>query len=419
MKCDVAIVGAGLSGLAAAIHLQREGHDVRLFEKSDAPGGRVRTDRLDGFQLDRGFQVYLTGYPEARRMLDHTRLQLKAFEPGAMVRVGDHFERVADPLRLPRYAWETLTSNVGNLLDKARVGLMQLQATRRSLDDIMHAPEKSTIEELNEWGFSDRMIDRFFRPWLGGIFLERDLATSSRMMNFVFRMMATGKTVLPAAGIQSIPEQLASRLRTGTLSLDCGVAAVAPDRLKLEDGRTIWARAVILATQAPETARLLGRKRLDVGSRSVTCVYFGAHQSPVDGAWLVLNGDGNGAVNNLHVASEVSASYAPLGSSLISATVLGNPVISDRELVSAVRGQLRGWFGTVANRWTHLRTYRIRHAQPLQLTGFRDRAKRAPVRDGVFLAGDHLDTASINGALKSGRRTAAFVNRHLNDGKIP
>src|SRR4051812_29310481 len=192
---DAVIVGAGLSGLAAACELKEHDLSYQVLEASDAVGGRARTDLLAGFLLDRGFQVLLTSYPEAKRQLDYPSLQLGNFLPGALVRYQGRFHSVADPWRKPSTAFTTMAAPIGSLLDKLRIAQLRRFVTRTTLPEIMRSPETSTIAFLRDYGFSDAIVERFLRPFFGGIFLERQLETSSRMFQFVYRMFADGVAV--------------------------------------------------------------------------------------------------------------------------------------------------------------------------------------------------------------------------------
>jgi len=419
-ECDIAIVGAGLAGLACALHLQEAGIDAQVFEAADAPGGRVRTDRIDSFILDRGFQVLLEAYPECRRMLDYGELNLQRFEPGALIHLNGKVERVADPLRRPRHAVESLLSGIGTLGDKLRVLKLRRRALAGNFQSVFKRSETTALEALRQIGFSRGMIDSFFRPYLGGIFLGRDLETSSRMMDFVVRMMAKGNTSIPAEGIESIPRQLAARLRPGTLHLNQPAKKIEPGKITFSNRHTARARVVVVATDGTAASALSGGAIADPGARDVTCLYFAAPRTPVEGAWLVLDGDGKGPVNNLVVASQVSPSYAPHGTHLISATVLGDPGVSDIALVQAVRGQMFEWYGRAAKQWEFLRIYRIRHAQPMQGPGFcaRRKAAEASAAEGVVYCGDYLETASLHGALIAGRRAAGQCRKLLSSNVI-
>ena len=403
------VVGAGLAGLACARRLAAAGRPVQLLEASDDVGGRARTDDVGGFRLDRGFQVLLTAYPEARAQLDYGTLHLRSFYPGALVRSGGRFHRLADPFRRPLDAAASLHGPIGSVADKARVLRLRRRARAGSLAALFARPETSTMQALTDLDFSNPMVERFFQPFLGGIFLGRDLSTTSRMLDFVVRMMAEGDIALPAAGMGAIARQLATRLPDGSIRTGTAVAAVAGDGVTLEDGRRVPAGAVVVATEGVTAARLLGEEPPRAW-RSVTNLYFAAPRSPVRGPYLVLNGEATGPVNNLCVPSEVAEAYAPPGRSLISATVLGLPAESDQDLEAGVRDQLTGWFGRQTADWTHLRTYRIRQAQPDQSPPtLPPGARPSAVAPGVYLAGDQMETASINGALASGGRAAEAV----------
>ncbi len=406
---DVTIVGAGLSGLACALPLHQSGISVGILEASDGIGGRVRTDRMDGFLLDRGFQVFLTAYPEARHVLDYAALDFRPFYPGALVRFSGRFHRIGDPWRRPLDGIRSLFSPIGTFQDKVRTGRLRQQVRAGSLKDLFQRPETSTIDALHAAGFSEAMIDRFFRPFIGGVFLDKNLEISSRMFEFVFRMFSLGDTALPSNGMGAIPELLASRLPEGTVRTDARVVKVQEGGVRLESGEEIRSRAVVIATEGPETERLLGEKKRSV-IRGVTCLYFAFTEPPFTEPILFLDGDGKGPVINLCVPSQVAPSYAPPDMSLISATVLGCSEESDKNLESAVRSQLAEWFGEAVHDWRHLRTYRIRHALPMQVPPVLEPfSQTVQIHPWLFVCGDYRSVASIQWALVSGRRAADAV----------
>jgi len=412
---DVVIIGAGLAGLCCARELTRHGRNCLIVEASDRVGGRVRTNVVDGFRIDRGFQVLLTSYPEARAVLDLDALHLHEFLPGALVRYGGTFHELTDPWRRPFAALKSIASPIGSFADKLRVADFRGKVLRGPLGECFEAPETSTLADLQESGFSPAMIERFFRPFLGGIFLDPQLETSNRMLRFVFRMFSLGPATLPAQGMEAIPRQLADRLPPGTIRLQSPVSAIRADGVTLDSGEEIAARAVVIATEGPAAARLLQglptppspiREEVATSGQGVTCLSFAAARAPVQQPILVLNGEGTGPINNLCVPTAVAPSYGPGDRSLVSVTVLGaghEPARLEQE----VREQLVAWYGSAPREWRLLQIDNIPYALPRQAPPALARAERSiRWQSGVYVCGDHRDTASIQGAMVSGRRAA-------------
>jgi phytoene dehydrogenase-like protein len=391
---------------------------VRLFEASDEVGGRVRTDRQEGFLLDRGFQVLLTAYPECRRQLDYEALGLHSFFTGALVRLGGRFHTVADPFRRPVAGLLAALGPIGSFGDKLRVARLRQRLLATDLEAVFSRPERTTQSALEEEGFSSSMIERFFRPFLGGVFLERDLETSSRMFEFVFKMFSSGATALPVRGMQSIPRHLADGLPQTAIRTSARVVEVRERGIRLEAGDWVEGDAVVLA-MAPTPEQKLIPGLAEIEWRSTTCVYYSAPEPPVSRPILVLDGEGQGPVNNLCVPSQVSPAYAPEGRALVSATVIdpAQAEVPERDLDSAIRQQMEAWFGPVARRWELLRIYRIERALPSQVPPWLETPER-PVRIGgrLYACGDHRDNASIQGAMVSGRRAAEAVLEDLGPG---
>ena len=291
------------------------------------------------------------------------------------------------------------------LRDKLRIASFRRHTTRGELNDVYNRTEQPTIDLLRERGFSNVIIERFFRPFLGGVFLDSELQTSSRMCEFVFRMFSLGDAAVPAKGMGEIPRQLSRHLPDNVVRTNTRVESCEGRQVLLSSGEQLSARAIIIATEAP-VARHLLRDSHPADGRSVSCLYFAAPQSPVEEPILVLNGDGRGPINNLCVPSQVSPSYAPDGQSLVSVTVLG--CLADPQTrLDQVRSQLKDWFGPNVESWRHLKTYDIEYALPAQSPpALHPVAKSPRVRQGVFVCGDHCDTGSINGAMAAGRRAA-------------
>ncbi len=405
---DVLIVGGGLAGLACARELRAAGVGSLVLEAGDGVGGRVRTDVHEGFRLDRGFQVILEAYPECRRVLDYDALDLRPFFPGAEIWTGRGFTRFADPFRRPQDALQTLASSVGSVGDKLKIARLRKEVLAGPPESLLEGPGRSVLEDLQGVGFTPGMIQGFFRPFFGGVLLNPRLSDSSRIFRYIFRMFSEGNISVPARGMGEIPAQLARLLPEEAVRLRSRVAKVAPGRVFLEGGEELRGRAVVVATEGPEAARLL-EEVAKPSSKAVTCLYFEAPEPPVQGPMLVLDGEGKGPVNNLAVLSQVSPGYAPEGKHLVSVSCLGRSR-KEAELQAAVRTQMGGWFGPQVQEWRHLRTYRIAHAQPGQEPWILDPPERSVhLGPGLFVCGDHRETASLQGALHSGRRAAEAV----------
>ncbi|HEY2663593.1 MAG TPA: NAD(P)/FAD-dependent oxidoreductase, partial [Candidatus Binataceae bacterium] len=382
-----------------------------LLEGSDRVGGRVRSDLLDGFRLDHGFQVLLTAYPEVCRVLDLSSLRLSAFWPGTIVRTDRGFARITDPFRNPLSMIGALRSPIGTLGDKLRLARLRRRLRSTPLDEIWRSPQTTTADALKGFRFSPAIVDHLFRPLLGGVFLEPALETSSRALEFVMKMLAAGKAALPFDGMGSIPDQIAARLPDGSIRTQSPVASLVDGGVELDSGERIDSPAVVIATEGPEASRLLGEESTRQWN-AVRCLYFVADRPPIEDPLLVLNGTGRGPINNLCVPSQIAPSYSPAGKSLISVSVLGAGQSGDRNLLALVREQLGQWFGEAAAEWRHLRTYTISNALPSQSVADLEPVIRSTrLRCGLYLCGDHRDSVSIQGAMDSGRRAAESLLR--------
>ena len=411
MEQPIVIVGAGLAGLCCARRLRELDIPFTILEASDGVGGRVRTDLVEGFRLDRGFQIYLPSYPEGRRVLDYDTLDLKPFTRGALIRFNGRFHRVADPRAEFLTALKSFFGPVGTSRDKLRLASFSKEVSRREPET---ATDQPALDLLRVAGFSDAMIDRLFRPFLGGVFLESELRTSARFLRFVWRMFAAGPGAVPALGMQRIPEQIAATLPKDSIRLNAAVAAVEPGAVVLTSGRRLDARGVVVATDGPAANRLLGQDVPSPKMNGTVTLYYATAIPPTADPILVLNGDGRGPVNNLVVMSAASGAYAPAGQSLIAVSVIGMPDQSDDDSEEAVRNQLVEWYGNSVRYWRQLRSYRIPDALPDMSTGTLDPWRRpVRLRPGLYVCGDHRDQSSINGAMESGHRVAQTVGEDL------
>ena len=402
-QIDAVIIGAGLAGLACARRLQAAGRSFLICESADRVGGRVATDVCDGFRLDRGFQVLLTAYPEARRLLDYEALDLRRFYPGARVRHGGKWHLVADPFRHPIDGLCGAFNPIGSFSDKLRVGWSRLGG----FDFSHHAADLTSLQALRAEGFSASMIERFFRPFLSGVFLENQLATTVKKLEFVMRNFARGDTAIPALGMAEIPRQLAASLPASAVRLNTPVQEIRGNGVHLETGEIIIPQAVVIATDLGGANRLLGRENAPAAFNSAVCLYYSTPHAPVDEPILLLNGEGTGPINNLTVLSAVSPNYAPPGRHLISISVVNPEAAAALDLEEQVRRQLVDWFGTETQAWELLRIDRIKNAVPSQPTA---PEKPDRLRKGLYQCGDYCGIASIDTALVSGTAAAeAFL----------
>lgn len=353
--------------------------------------------------------------------LDYDLLHLKQFLPGAAIHVASGFHILSDPFRAPILAVRGLFGPIGNISDKIRVALLRLSLDSTPLDDVYKSNVSKPLDEhLSSLGFSTAFVSQFFRPFYQGIFLSTLQEQSAAMFSFVFKMFSSAPASLPAAGMAEVPRQMYQKLPESLVkvSLNSPVLRVSSGEVVLNDNQEtrLSAPVVIVATDGPQAARLLGGDIIS-SSRGSICLYFTKKgPAPLHKPILVLNGDpDDGPVNNMFFPSVVAPSYAPSGHTLISTTIVGDELLkSDEELEEAVRQQMSRWFGKEeVSEWIFLKSYRIPHSQTPQSPHF-SFDQNVSVGDGVFVCGDHRDTPTVNGAIHSGRRAATAALSYLN-----
>ena len=405
---DILIIGSGLAGLTAARLLKLAGRKVKILEASDAPGGRVRTDKVNGYLFDRGFQVLLTAYPEARNFLDYKALDLRSFSPGSIILSNSGIDEIGDPLREIGSLIRTLKSPVGSLPDKFRLLFLRLKLAAISIDEIFSKQETTTLQYLRNTGFSERIISNFFTPFMSGIYLEQKLETSSRMFEFVFKMFSEADTAIPAKGMGMISAQLSSGLSDEELIVNERVLSIDGNEVRTASGRNYKAENILIATAADCIPAPF--ERVPVEKKSVTCLYFSAEKAPYQKSLIALNANSNGLVNNIAVMSNVSADYAPEGKSLISVSLTDKHLLIEPEsLELKIKDELKFWYPDCTN-WEHLKTYSIPYALPDNRHVTNDiLSSLMRINDSTFICGDHLMNGSINAAMKSGRLAAEAI----------
>jgi phytoene dehydrogenase-like protein len=410
---DVLIIGGGVAGLTAAKVLKSVGKKIKIIEASDGLGGRVRTDVHEGYLLDRGFQVLLTAYPEAKRFLDYKALDLKAFDPGAIVLNEKGQTSIGDPLRQPSSLFQTLRSPVGSFSDKVKMLGLKLKLGSSQTEQIFERAEQTTMVYLRNKGFSERMIQQFFKPFMTGIFLEPNLQTSSRMFEFVFKMFSEDKTCLPSKGMGQITAQLAQGLVVHEIQLNQRVTRLENNTVYTTSGEQYSAKNVLIATDAAHLPAPYTRSQ--VLKKSVITLYFKADEAPFKIPIIALNASQNKLVNNIAVMSQISNTYAPEGKALICVSIIENEnqkLASHSDLAAKVIHELKFWYPN-ANNWQHLKTYMIDYALPKdEQVSYSLKPEQIRLDDHLFICGDHLLNGSINAAMKSGRLAAEAIINH-------
>jgi phytoene dehydrogenase-like protein len=412
MDCDVVIVGAGLAGLTCARELHRRGYDVRVLEAADRVGGRVTSERVDGFTLDRGFQVINPAYPALRDMVDVDALRLQPFLPGVAVRRDDGLELLADPRRAPGRLSATLRSGYlrrpAELAALARWAAPALGPVRR----LVGRDDATLADSLTAAGVDGRIRREVLEPFLAGVLGDHAGETSAAFVRLVLRSDVLGTPGLPVGGAIALPEQLAAGLPHVTTGVRVDeVAAVPGGHVVRAAGTEVRARAVVVAADPITAASLTGLPTPTM--RGLSTTWWSADVLVHPTSAVVVDGRRRGPVVNAAVVSRAAPSYAPAGTHLVEATCVLPPDAAAPD-PDAVRRQAGEILGADPRGWTELGRHDVRHALPTLLPPLRDRIRReVDLGDGRYVCGDHRDTPSQQGALVSGRRTARAVAARL------
>jgi hypothetical protein len=408
---DAIIIGAGISGLNAAKELYENGKSVLVLEKEDSIGGRIRTDALDGFQLDRGFQILLPGYEEAQEALDFHELDLRYFTPGVRILLNERWEELRDPLDAPWRALRGLFSPVGSFNDKLGMASLKLHSQKGTLRG---RAELTTEEYLKQVGFSPRIIKNFFLPFFQGVFLEERLTRSSEEFAFYFSHFANSGGALPSRGMESIPRQLSSSLPEDAIRTSAQVTSISEGRVTLTSGEILEAPHTILALDEWALRTLLPNTFPDeVGQRGTCCMYFTGEKRDALPPLIHLVPQSKNGITNIAPISSVAPEYAPPGESLFSVNiVLNGKEVKMPPTEAVIQEELRSLFGAPMEKISHVKTYMIPKALPSQVLALEP--QQLPT--GTFLAGDCAAQGSINGALQAGRLAAERILGGPNEG---
>ncbi|MFO8147123.1 MAG: NAD(P)/FAD-dependent oxidoreductase [Bacteroidota bacterium] len=403
------IVGAGVSGLIAARVLEDGGYSPVIIEATDRVGGRVKTDLVEGYQLDHGFQVLLTAYPAAKKYLDFEALELQQFLPGATIFNNGKAKTIGDPLRNISLLMPTLFSGIGTISDKLKILRLNMLLSKTSLSEIFEKEEKTTLQYLKDFGFSEEMIAQFFTPFFSGIFLESKLETSSRMFEFVYKMFGEGYATLPKTGIEAIPKQLKDNLNRTTFWFNTKVKSVEDSKIWLADGTELESHFTIIATEP--NALLSQFKNQKTKWKSCNTLYFETSTRTIEKPLIGLIANKDALINNIFFQGSLESGSVGK-QELLSVTVVKEHGLSDEALKIHVQKELKQYCGVDVSRF--IKQYFIPKALP-ELNGIQYELLPSETRlsKGVFLAGDTLLNGSLNAAMISGERAALSIIQSL------
>ena len=401
MRADVVVVGAGLAGLRCAQVLSSAGRDVVVLEASDGVGGRIRTDRIDGFLVDRGFQLLNPAYPAVRRWVDVDALGLQPFGAGVAARTETGLDVLGHPLRNPALILSTLRVTGRRPQEVAALARWAAPLLRprpgRELVDVLErradVDRRTALDRAGVDGLLRRVVDRFF----AGVLLEDDGSTADRFALLLTWMFVRGVPALPRDGMAALPAQLAAPLGD-RIRLGQAVRRVTGTSVETDDGT--WAAGhVVVATGAPEAAGLTG---VPVpATKGVVTVWWATPDAPdTDLLHVDARATPTGPLVNTAVVSRAAPSYAPPGRNLVQ----GSALSQDGGDTDEMRRHAGDLLGLDPAGWEVVARHEVPHALPAQPVPF---STTRPVRHGdVVVCGDHRDTGSIQGALVSGQRAA-------------
>ena len=408
------IIGAGVSGLIAAQVLENHGYHPTIIEASSSVGGRVKSDIVDNYILDHGFQVLLTSYPAAKHYLNYTDLELQEFLPGATIFKEGKQQTIGDPLRSFSLLFPTLFASIGTFADKTKILKLNALLKKKKVIEIFKAEEKTTLDYLQDFGFSEAIINDFFKAFFSGIFLEPNLETSSRMFEFVYKMFGDGLAVLPKGGIQEIPNQLKSKLKNTTFIFDSPVKEVKDTEIILQNNDSFTSDMTIIATEA--SSLIANLKNQETEWKSCDTFYFETHKKVINKPLIGLIADEKALINNIFYHTSV-ATTSKGAKELLSVTVVKAHNLSKLDLILKVTEDLKAFCNIDAVNL--LKHYHIKRALPkLNSLQYEISSTETKLKPTVFLAGDQLLNGSLNAAMIAGERAAIGVVQTLEDGLI-
>lgn len=389
------IIGAGISGLVAAIELEKKGYAPIILEQTNSIGGRVKTDEVDGVFYDHGFQVILTQYPAVKNYINLNTLNLTYFLPGAVVYYNGKAHLFGDPIRNASFLIPTIFSPLGTLKDKWKIFTLANKLKRKSIDEIFETSAISTLAYLKQYGFSNKIIELFFKPFYTGIFLEPYLQTSSRMFEFIFKMFAEGKAALPKKGIQAVAHQLQNKLKNTQILFNQTVTKIENNIIFLETNNNIEANKIIIAT-AP-TFKVNNVQLPTPTFKSCTNLYFECSHNALPKPIIGLIANTEALINNIF--------FLP-NTNIVSVTLVKPHNASNiNNLADIVKQELKKHCNIDAINF--LKYYHIKNALPVNYNvAYQANSKNSILSSNIFLAGDYLANGSLNAAMLNGKKAA-------------
>lgn len=396
------IIGAGISGLIAAQVLENYGYSPTIIEAADRAGGRVKTDIVDGYQLDHGFQVLLTAYPTAQKYLDYEKLSLQQFLPGAVIFSNGKQKTIGDPLRNLRLLLPTLLSNIGHISDKLKVLKLNRILKKTTIQEIFEEGEESTLSFLKKFGFSNTIVEAFFQPFFSGIFLEPNLQTSSRMFKFVYKMFAEGNAAIPKSGMKAITNQLVGKLNHTALVYNTRVKRVEEGKILMENEKEIESHFTIIATE-PSTI-ISNLKNQQTTWKSCDTLYFETKTRAIKKPLIGLITAKESLINNIcyHTALETIANSEK---ELLSVTIIKEHGLDESALIEKIKLELKDY--CKINVHNFIKRYTINQALPdLTNIQYEMLPSETKLTSTIFVSGDQQLNGSLNAAMISGERAA-------------
>jgi len=414
----IVIAGAGISGLSAGFFLKKLGyHNITFIEASDRPGGRMKTEKIDGYSLDYGFHYLLTASPFANLILDYKHLNLKYIKQGALIMKRGKIKKIVDPFKNPILGLNMWFSSLWTWHDKKIIVKRRAELKLTNETSIFEKYEVKTASILRKKRFSNKIIKNFFEPFFSSIFMENELSTSRRVFDYHFKLMAEGEMALPALGIEQIPLQIASKLEKAIFIFNTKALEYKEKVVTLSNGQTIPADIFVIATEQNSLYSTLTKQPLKKDHRSATCLYFSADVKPFTEPMMCLNGNSPKLVSSVNVLTNISEAYAPPGKELIAVSLNGFEKPDNALLEREVKEELELEFGKNVYNWKLIKVYRIDYAIPnLDFVLGKRQIKELRVDKSTYVCGDHLLYGNLNAAVKSGKMVSEIIHKDFNKG---